>query len=69
MRQFDDRCRSTNEGDDWRIHVIFDVLPHRNAALVDEFKRCTEYYQMQAKNGVLGSSIGVGTPRRSTLLP
>src|SRR5262245_54389978 len=34
-----------NEGDDWRIHVIFDVLPHRNVALVDEFKRHTEYYQ------------------------
>ena len=34
-----------NEGDDWRIHVIFDVLPHRNAALVDEFKRHTQYYQ------------------------
>jgi hypothetical protein len=34
-----------NEGDDWRIHVIFDVLPHRNAALVEQFKRHTEYYQ------------------------
>jgi hypothetical protein len=44
-----------NEEDDWRIHVIFDVLPHRNAALVDEFKRYTEYYQTQAKNDILGA--------------
>ena len=44
-----------NEGDDWRIHVIFDVLPHRNAALVDEFKRHTEYYETQANNGILGA--------------
>jgi hypothetical protein len=36
-----------NDGDEWRIHVIFDVLPHRNAALVDEFKRHTEYYRSQ----------------------
>jgi Aspartyl/Asparaginyl beta-hydroxylase len=34
-----------NEGDDWRIHVIFDVLPRRNLALVDEFKHHTDYYQ------------------------
>jgi aspartyl/asparaginyl beta-hydroxylase len=34
-----------NEGDDWRIHVIFDVLPRRNQALVEEFKRHTEYYR------------------------
>jgi hypothetical protein len=34
-----------NEGDDWRIHVIFDVLPHSNLALVGEFKRHTEYYR------------------------
>jgi hypothetical protein len=34
-----------NEGEDWRIHVIFDVLPHRNVGLMDELKRHTEYYR------------------------
>jgi len=34
-----------NDGDEWRIHVIFDVLPDRNAALTEEFRRHTAYYR------------------------
>ena len=36
---------AANQGDDWRIHVIFDVLPFRNEELVLEFKQYTSYYQ------------------------
>lgn len=38
---------ASHEGGDWRIHIIFDVLPHRNAGLIDEFRRHTRYYQTQ----------------------
>jgi hypothetical protein len=34
-----------HDGDDWRIHVIFDVLPHRNPSLAEELKQHTGYYQ------------------------
>jgi len=43
---------ASNGGDDWRIHVIFDVLPHRNVPLVDEFKRHTAYYQPRMEGQV-----------------
>jgi hypothetical protein len=36
---------SHHASDDWRMHVIFDVLPFRNVALVEQFKRHTEYYR------------------------
>lgn len=44
---FDNNLRhsASNAGDDWRIHVIFDVLPYRNKPLVDEFKAFTRYYR------------------------
>jgi hypothetical protein len=34
-----------NDHDDWRMHVIFDILPHRNIQIVEEFKQHTEYYK------------------------
>jgi hypothetical protein len=39
---------ASHDADDWRIHIIFDVLPDRNKPVVEEFKRHTEYYQAQA---------------------
>jgi len=51
---------ASHDAEDWRIHVIFDVLPHRNKSLVDEFKRHTKHYQARSleQAGVANAAVG-----------
>jgi orotate phosphoribosyltransferase len=45
-----------NAGDDWRIHLIFDLLPKHLVPLMEEIKKFTPYYQRQRAVHEAGTS-------------
>jgi hypothetical protein len=50
---------ASHDADDWRVHIIFDVLPHRNKPTVEELKRHTKYYQAPLlEQADVGSAAG-----------
>ena len=55
---------ASHEAADWRVHVIFDVLPHRNRSLVDDFKQHTPYYRIAMVETSADPPVGAGTTRQ-----